>query len=272
MKRNFRYVFLLLLILPSSLLSQGWEGINGTAAASMDISGVSYPGEWSGFSNPAGLAFISKAYASLSFENRFQMKELTLKGVSIGMPALGGVAALSGVHFGNSLYSEQRYNLAYSKRLGSAFYSGISIDYCMLSQGNGYGNASGLTFGLGLLTGLNENLMLGAYVFNPVKIRLSKNIQSEVPVMMKLGLLYSFTRELIATAEVVKNSECKAAVQLGVEYNAFGTFAFRTGVSSWPGSFAFGIGYHPKHLKLDVGAGFHPDLGLCPQAGLIYSF
>lgn len=272
MKRVFKGLIVLVLNLPLGLFSQGWEGINGPAAASLSVSGVSLSGEWSGFSNPAGLALISKAYAGLAVENRFQMKELTLKGISIGLPVLGGVFGLSGSHFGNSLYSEQRYNLAYSKKLGSSFYSGISIDYCLLSQGKGYGNAGGLTFGVGLLAGLNENLLLGAYLFNPIKIQLSENIQSEIPVLMRLGLLYKFTSQLWGTVEIAKNSDSKAAVQMGVEYNAFQHFAFRAGVSSWPGSFAFGVGYYQRHLKFDIGAGFHPDLGLCPQIGCIYHF
>ena len=266
------YLVISFVLLVRCLNGQGWSGAIATDAAGMSLDGVSLPGLWSGFVNPAGLAVDGRLAAGAAVANHLGLIPLTRKDVAVSLPAAGGVFALSGSHFGDALYSEQRYNLAFGKRLGSAFYAGISMDYCLLAQGGGYGSAGGFTFGAGLLAAVTPELQVGAYVFNPPRASLAAGLQSDLPLIMRLGLSYIFSAELLASAEVVKDSEHSPTLQAGLQYNFRKQFFLRGGVSTDPGSYAFGIGFRSNRLVFDLSGRMQTGFGIGPGIGLQYFF
>ncbi|MGC8864217.1 MAG: hypothetical protein ACP5O2_00710 [Bacteroidales bacterium] len=250
---------------------QGWIGLRSAAEAGMASSGTMGQDVWSGFGNPAGLSVKPSLLIGLSTSSRFSMKEFLNKGLAVSAPVPGGVMAFSGSYFGDASYSEQRYNLAFSKKLLNGFWSGITLDYCRLAQGGGYGGAGAFTFSVGMLTRLNEQTYLGTYIFNPLKSKAGGLVEAEIPAIMRLGIGYVFSSELRGIAEVEKISNQKAGVNLGAEYQAFHTLFLRAGVNTYPGSWSLGMGLLWNRLRLDLVTEMHPTLGLCPQAAISYT-
>lgn len=261
-------IFLLVMFMQAS--GQGWIGLRSAAEAGMASSGTMGQDIWSGFGNPAGLSVKPSLAFGLGTSNRFALKEFLNKGIAVKAPVPGGILAVSGCYFGDAAYSEQRYNIAFSKQLMSSFWSGITLDYCRLAQGSGYGSAGAFTFSVGLLTRLNEQIYLGTYIFNPLKSKAGGEVAAEIPAIMRLGMAYVFSPELRAIAEVEKVSNQKAGLSLGAEYLAFHVLYLRAGVNTYPGSWAFGMGLRLNRLRLDLATEMHPTLGLCPQAGISY--
>lgn len=263
-------ILILLTVACLQASGQGWMGLRSAAEAGMASSGTLGQDVWAGFGNPAGLSVKPSLVLGLGTSSRFAMKEFLNKGLAVSAPVPGGVMALSGSYYGDASYSEQRYNVAFSKKLLNGFWSGITLDYCRLAQGGGYGSAGAFTFSVGLLTRLNEQIYLGTYIFNPLKSKAGGQVAAEIPAIMRLGMAYVFSPELRAVAEVEKVSNQKAGLSVGAEYLAFHVLYLRAGVNTYPGSWSFGMGLLWNRLRLDLATEMHPTLGLCPQAGIFY--
>lgn len=268
MRKNILLLILTLFFLSSR--GQSWLGFRSPAAAGMSSSGLMEQDVWSAFGNPAGLATKSATMAGAGVSNRFVMKEFSNKGLAFSAKIPGAVVALAGAHYGDASYSEQRYNIALSKQLAGGFWSGITLDYCHLSQGGGYGSAGVFTFSAGILSQLSNEIMLGAYLFNPIKAKPKGPVQAEIPALMRLGLSYDFSPEMKLLAEVEKASNQKAGVNIGAQYRAFEKIYLRGGVNTYPGTWSFGVGLHLGKLQMDLATEMHPTLGICPHAAISY--
>jgi hypothetical protein len=250
--------------------SQGWTGFRSPQAAGLGSIGAMENDIWAVYGNPAGLARHPATVVGAGVSNRFLMKEFSNKGLAFASRVPGGVMAVAGSYFGDASYSEQRYDLAFAKQLSDGFWSGITLDYCRLTQGGGYGGAGVFTFSAGLLTRLNQQVYLGAYVFNPLQAKAGGQVKAEIPALMRLGLGYIFSPDLRIVAEIEKAINQKAGLNVGAEYLALQKVYIRAGVNTLPGSWSFGIGLPMGRLRFDVATEMHPTLGLCPQAALSY--
>ncbi len=268
MKRVIFFLFLMGIFF--QVTSQNWVGYRSPRSAGMAHSGMMENNIWSAFSNPAGLAQIKTTIVGAGVNNRFLMKEFSNKALAISSEVPGGVMAVAGSYFGDASYSEQRYNLAFAKQLNRNFWTGISLDYCRLTQGGGYGSAGAFTFSAGLLTRLNDQIFFGAYAFNPLKMKAGGQVQAVIPTWMRLGLAYIFSQELKLETELEKANNQTATLSLGAEYIIRQNIFFRVGVNTLPGSWSFGVGLRLARLRFDMATEIHPTLGLCPNAGILY--
>jgi hypothetical protein len=247
------------------------SAIGGRAAAMANTSVALYDG-WSGFNNQAGLGWCRKFSAGASYENRFLLKELSLKALGAVLPVKKGAFGLSFRHFGFSLYNEIKTGLAFGMRFGNAFSVGIQLDYLRFHIGDDYGTKNLFTFEIGLQYRVKEQLCLGVHIFNPVPMKLTDDPVERIPTVIRLGTAWQVSQNLIMSAEVEKDLMNKPILKAGLEYNLINPLYIRIGYLTTPSQFTFGFGIEFGGLNFDIASSYHMVLGFSPQGSIIYLF
>ena len=262
-----------LIISTSTLFAYDFIHPFGGRAAAMGGSSVASQGLWAMQNNPAGMANLEKISLGLYYENRWMLPETAYKCGAFAVPTKFGTLGLSFNQFGSSKYSENKFGLAYAKDFGRYLQIGLQLDYLLVKIGNDYGSYRAFTFELGLQSHVTDKLTLGAYVFNPVSFRLEQTLNHEkLPIVMRFGLAYKFTKDFIGHCEIEKNTEREGvSLRGGLEYEAFKNFFIRAGVQTNPGILSFGLGYGIRFAQINVAAQLHNELGASIQVGLIFS-
>ncbi|MCF8364801.1 MAG: hypothetical protein K9H16_03415 [Bacteroidales bacterium] len=244
----------------------------GARSSAMGGASVALSDFWSLQNNQAGLAFYNLPAAGAYLENRYLIKELSLKSGGVVLPTKSGVFGLKLSYFGYSLYNESKFGLAFARKLNEKFAVGVQLDYLLTSIGNDYGKKGMVTFEVGFLSRINDHLSLGAHIFNPINAKITDYADERVPAVIRVGASYAFNDQLMVTAEVEKDSEFDPQARLGIEYRIIEEIYVRGGIASNPGLYSFGFGLNLKKLKLDFSSTVHQELGYSPQISMIYRF
>ncbi len=273
MKTLLTNILAVLLLTPLSSMAGGDIFPLGARNAGMCRSSVALTGFWNIMNNQAGVAELERPTAGISYESKFSLSQLSNKTAAFAYPTNFGVLGVNFNHFGYSKYNEMKIGLVYARAFGKYIRIGLQLDYLQTTIGDGYGAKSNATFELGVQSDITKEITLGAYVFNPVRVKLSDFADERIPAVFRFGLAWHFSRSFLATAEAEKSSYYpKVIIRGGLEYNLKERFVFRIGFSSGEEVFAFGFGIHLKGFRLDLAAIMHQTLGFSPQASLSYSF
>jgi len=263
--------FFLLLLSSYGFASGDWAAHSGrsagmgyTSAADIDL--------WSAHNNQAGLAFYEKTSAGIYIENRFLIKELATQSGAFTFKTKSGVFGATIDYSGDANYNTTMAGLAYGLKIGKRFAAGIRLDYIRTSIGEDYGNRSNLTFDLGILVKVTNQLTFGVHTFNPLHVKISEYNNERIPTILNTGLSYSFSEKLLLTVEANKNSERPMELLTGAEYKLNKIAYARIGLTTNPARYTFGIGLERKNLKLDISSTIHLQLGYSPQLSFQYTF
>lgn len=266
----------LVLIIIFTLLNSRLQAIDlyrviGGRAAGMGRTGCCDLHFWSLQNNPAGIATLNGWQFGLYYENQWFLKETAFKsGAAVkSIPKVGTIGLLVN-QFGGSNYSESLFGLAYTRAFGPYLQIGLRCDYILLHWGESYPHHGGFSFMLGLQSQLTEQLRVGACLAHPLQ-RLQTLHEDRLPVVMRFGLSYRFTKEFMGQCEMERdNSREGIRLKTGIEYEIFKKFRVRAGAQHNPNLLSFGAGYQLKGLEVDVGAEMHTVLGMSIQVGIIY--
>ena len=260
---------LLFILLPISLLSQGWLPA-GARSNSMANASVALSDAWAYHHNPGALAEVTKLSVGVSYENRFLLKELQSQGFVYIQPLKKGVISMGAQSYGYTNFRTFRGGLGYSMKLSEKFMAGVQMNYQSLRLSEMYGSKQTVTAEFGILGLLTEKWRVGMSVFNLGRAKLSSYQDDRFSTVMRLGTSYSFSEKLTVVAEAEKNLEYPIRLKAGLDYMIAKQFFFRAGVASQPVEVTFGFGYKMKSLQLDLGSAYHQQLGWSPHFGLTY--
>jgi hypothetical protein len=255
----------------------------GGRSAAMGNASVCLNDFWSVHNNQAGLATYQNIAAGLYFENRFAVKEMSFQSTAFVLPIQKGVFGINLSYFGNPNYNEKKVGLAYARTFSERFSAGLQLDYLSTVLGDHYGEKHLFTFELGVQSKLTDELVIGAHLFNPIRTKVSEIGDERVPTIFKLGLAYSFTKEILFTLETEKDLDFKPAIRGGLEYLIHDAARVRIGYSTCPATadsenfsissmYTFGFGLKLKDFNLDFASSVHNTLGWSPQISIIYDF
>lgn len=270
--KKFLLLFTIILT-TSTLFAYDFIHPMGGRAAAMGGSSVASQGLWAMQNNPAGMANLEKISLGLYYENRWLMPETAYKCGAFALPTKFGCLGLSFNQFGSSKYNENKFGLAYAKDFGRYLQIGLQLDYLLLKIGNDYGSFSAVTFELGIQSQVTDKLTLGTYIFNPVNFSFKQTLNHEkIPIVMRFGLAYKFTKDFIGQCEIEKDTEREGvSLRGGLEFEAVRNFFIRAGVQTNPGILSFGLGYAISFAQVNVAAQLHNELGASVQIGMIFS-
>lgn len=244
----------------------------GARSAAMGNASVSLSDMWSAHHNQAGLGFVRNISAGVSYENRFMVKEISVRGGVLAIPVKAGTFGLCITNFGYQLYSENKYSLSFAKAFGEKFSAAIAMDYLTTRIAEGYGNKGALAAEAGIQAKPIKALTIGAHVFNPTRAKISSYDDERLPTIIRLGADYNFSDKVILAIETQKDIKYKAEFKAGLEYKAVKEFYLRIGLSTNPTLSTFGFGLNLKNFKADFSGSYHQTLGFSPQLSLSYQF
>ncbi|HIA35799.1 MAG TPA: hypothetical protein EYM84_02645 [Flavobacteriales bacterium] len=254
-------------------LSARSTALGGAGVTLLDLWAVHY--------NQAGLAGIEAITAGVYYENRFALKELSVKGAALALPLPGkgqNVLGVSMSYFGYSEYNDSKVGLAYGKKLGDKYSVGIQLNYLQTKIGRDYGSYGAFAAEAGLRAELIDNLSMGVHIYNPTRTSiLEYDIQEEtkterIPTIMRFGLSYSFSDKVMVVAETEKDIYFDHIFKAGIEYRPIKILYIRGGIASDPLYNTFGFGIEQSSFILDFAASKHQVLGYTTQISLAYKF
>lgn len=258
------------LLLSSGLLSaqNGVFIANNARSVGLGGSGVAFSGLSSLGNNPAGLADLQGWGAGVQAEQRFRLSDLQL------LSAAGAVATSSGNfgiqlnYFGFEAYNEQKIGVTYARKLFDQLYLGAQVGV-FNTRIPEYGAQALVTFDVGLLATLGEELTFGFHLLNPIRQEIIEG--EHLATVMRFGLDYRPAEKTHILAEVEKDIQQPVRVHAGLEYQIIDPLFLRLGVATEPVSMSFGFGYVLSGgLSIDVAASYHQVLGFTPAFGLVY--
>lgn len=91
-------------------------------------------------------------------------------------------------YFGFELYNETKIGLAFGKKLSPSFNIGVQLDYLGAYINENQNNLHNISFEIVIQKQLSRELVLGAHIFNPTKVKLNED--ENIPSLFKIGLRY----------------------------------------------------------------------------------
>jgi hypothetical protein len=272
--KNLKSAALIILLL--SLIQKAYSGNDnsptGARSAGMCKSSVTLSDSWSINNNQAGLGYLKHATIGISYEDRFLLPELSVKGLSLAFPTKSGVFGFGLSYFGYSKYNETKTVLGYSLMLGKNFSLGIGLDVLSTRIAEQYGSKGTMAGEIGIRTQPIKNLYIAAHVFNPTHAKLVSYNNERIPTILKFGIAYHFSQKVLLSTEAEKDLIAKIIYKAGVEYHILNKIYLRTGISSNPLQNSFGLGYDSGKLKMDIAFVTHQALGITPHISVNYEF
>jgi len=266
------FTLLLLFVLIKTGIASGEWIAHGGRAAGMGLSSVAVVDFWSVNNNQAGMAFYDKTAAGIYFENRFLIKELGTQTGAFTLKTKYGVLGTTVSHSGDANYSTTKAGLAYALKFGNHFSAGVQLDYIGTTLGEDYGKRNNITFDVGIMVKITDELTFGAHTFNPMHVQLSEYNNESIPTTLNAGFGYTFSDKLLLTAEACKNSEFPMELRTGAEVKLGNVAYARIGLSTNPARYTFGFGIEMKKFTLDLSSSVHTQLGYSPQISMQLAF
>jgi len=239
-------------------------GAVGTGMGSVSATGK---GLWLSFSNQALLAQNRQYSAGINCLNRYNITELGTYSAGFILPAGKSSAGILLSRFGYSEYSREKIGLACGMQLSEKISAGIQIDYYAVRTSNKYSNYQSLTFEMGILINLSDNISAGIHLFNPVPNSLRKSF---LPSSLNAGVGIELSQSLFAAAEIAMSSAKPIMIKMGFDYEAVRNLHIRGGFTSENTSFSFGAGFSVHAVIIDIGFATHERLGVTTAASLTF--
>ncbi|WP_191906382.1 PorV/PorQ family protein [Hymenobacter baengnokdamensis] len=264
-------------MLPFVLFGQG-NGPAGHGARVQALGNASSPlsGEvWAAANNAAGLAGLTKPVVGVYLENRYLLPSLNATAVALALPlgeiepataalparAGRGVLGFEAQRFGGILYNEIKVGIAYGYRLGTVSVGG-RLDALQVSfQDLGSRRTLAASLG-GQAELLPRRLTLGVYLYNLTQARLADYQDERVPTVLRAGLAYRPSKQVLLLAEAEKDVERPAGMKAGLEYLPAEAVAVRLGYTSGSQQTMAGVGIRAGSFWFDYAAGWQAALGL----------
>jgi len=239
----------------------------GFGGASVGVSDV-----WSASNNQAGLAFFQVPAVGIYFTNAYFLEQLSTKAIAASFPLKNGTFGVTANYFGYTYHNEINAGLSYAQRFGKSFAAAVQLDYLHFGQG-GYAdlqNKSNVSFELSIIGNITKNLSVGAHVFNPVNVKY--NEYATIPACYRLGLGWFPVKDVLIAAEIEMQTNQKENIKCGVEYTPIRMLSLRTGFSSSPQLWNFGVGLNLKDFTIDLTPSWDMTLGWSTHASVSYQF
>lgn len=227
---------------------------------------------WAISNNQAGLSDIETVEFGVNYDHNYQLWETGVQAAGLVIPTKSGNFAFGGSRYGYSGFSENTFGLAFARNLGKYFSASIGFNYLFYTQSANYGYRGTVVFQMGMITKPIENLQIGLHVYNVARAKLEDYNDKRVPTVIRFGLGYFFSEQVLVTAETEKDIDQENRFKMGIAYEPVDHFFIRTGFMTNPNQFSLGIGFKYNKLTTDIAAITHETLPMSGQISFKYQF
>ncbi len=228
---------------------------------------VAQPNAENGFSNESALALTEKTQATAGVSLPFGISDWRAMRAQVALPVRNaGAFGFDLVQSGISVFREQKFGLAYGRKVAAKAWAGAGFEYLRVSADE-YGAAGTLTFSLGFLAETLPGFFVGGHVHNPFAQKIG---DVALASNYRFGFSWKASPVILLLGEVEK-SAAQPALKAGFQYKLHPKIMARLGVRTNPARVGFGAGVELKsNLRADFSAEWHPILGITPAAGLVW--
>ena len=242
----------------------------GARHAGMAGASITLGDEYSLFNNVGGLGRVQNHALFAGYQNRYTISEFqVIGGGGIFHHHLGNMG-VGYYKFGDAIFSQQKLHLAIGNKLQMVSL-GLGVDWVQYDI-TSVGTQQVLAIQFGGIAEITPQFFFGAHIFNLNQATLISETGEQLPTVMKGGLSYRPTDELMLNAEIEKDLDFDEVFKAGIEYRIVEKVFVRTGISTRPFIGAFGLGFHPKQLKFDYAFKNDTALGNIHEFSLAYIF
>lgn len=264
-----KFLFALILLLPFSVISQGWIPAGARSGSLLNAS-TTLVDNWSYFNNPGAIGKVENLSVGFSYENRYLLPDLQRQSLAAAIPTKYGVFSLGTFHQGTSEYRNFRSGIGYALNLADNFSCGVQFNYQGLRLPSYYGSSNTVTAEIGALLNITQQWNLGIAIFNLGQNKLSDFKNDRYNTTIRFGVGYVPSKVLNVMAEVWKDIDGPVSFKGAIEYEPFKKFHLRLGVGNQPTALAFGFGYRWKEFSFDIAGAYHQILGWSPQISFTF--
>ncbi|MCO6496052.1 MAG: hypothetical protein J5I50_00165 [Chitinophagaceae bacterium] len=219
--------------------------------------------------NTAALAFSKTFSAGAMAETRYMLKETNYYSGVAAIPTELGNFGVEAGYFGYKNFNEYQIGLAYARSLGNNFSVGARFNYYSYRVPS-YQQGSTITFQVGAIAKVSDQLTAGIEVYNPVGGYISKSEDEKLASNYRLGIGYEPTENVIVSATVEKEENQDINITAGVFYQFDNRFFARAGVQTLSKTPFGAAGIAFNDLRLDLSVSYHQQLGFSPGIMVIY--
>ncbi|MBK9253915.1 MAG: hypothetical protein IPM42_00355 [Saprospiraceae bacterium] len=272
LKQPYFYISAILLLVFSftSLRAQsGFTSSGGANFIGFGRAGTNLTGIAAMYNNQAGLTDIQGFAADLSIERRFNLDELTLTSLAVAKSFSFGTIGLMASHFGFEEYSEQKFGLAYARKLTEKFSLGGQFDMLRINI-NQYGSSNYLTFEIGVNYVINNEFRVATHIFSPGGIALAEN--SVLGSRFRMGVKYQPSAKVFLLLEGDKLIDrAVTEFKMGLSYQMAKQIELRLGANLSASAFSFGVAVNlANKYKIATAYSLQNILGNTPALSLQY--
>ncbi|MBK9735685.1 MAG: hypothetical protein IPO92_12250 [Saprospiraceae bacterium] len=261
---------LLLFLLPVSFIvsQSGFTTLGGANFLGYGRAGITLEGIESIYLNQAGLTGVKNMAFDLSAERRFNLQDLSTICFSGAKSFKFGTIGVMASNFGITEYNEQKFGLAYARKLSKLISIGGQFDMLRLNVSQ-FGSKNIFTFEIGMLLMINKEFTVATHVFSPGNITISEG--NDLGTRFRMGLKYTPSPKVFLLAEMDKLIYRKIEYKIGVSYQAVKDLQVRLGVNPSTKTFCFGAMLSIRNsYKIATAYALNGNLGNTPAFSLQY--
>lgn len=225
---------------------------------------------FSAVENQAGLATLNSVSVGVTAQNQYLLEGLNNFALAAALPTNSGTFGLGMQYQGFKTYTEMKAGIAYGRQLLDNLSIGAQIHAYYLNIGN-YGSKTLVNFDLGLQANLSKQLLLGAHIKNPIKIKVTEDGQLPIPATISAGLQYTASAKAKVMVEAEKSVNRDALFKAGLSYQFNEAFGLMLGVTTDPAVFSMGLSWQWQSLAFVLGSTYHTVLGYSPVLSIGFS-
>jgi len=248
--------------------------VNLPGSVSLAGTSVSDKTCWSGFHNPAPLAYSNRAYLQARVDSRYNITELSTKSFTLSYPFEWAVTGFSLSYFGFDSYNEMICGLTFARDFSGLFSLGLQFNY--LSFFNiAQDSRHGVFFPqAGLNLRFTPNLNFGFQTFNPFQSSLkSFTLTKHVPSIYSFGFANTFSEKLVLRVQTDKEIRSPYKYSMALEYNPVAGFGCQIGLYDQKMLVpCLGFRVNLNSFIFNFSAELHPLLGVSTSVAVLFTF
>jgi hypothetical protein len=267
---NLRFKIALTFIALSVLgrSQSGFTTLGGANFLGYSRAGVNITGIESMYLNQAGLTSIKKVAFDISTERRFNIEELTTISIAGAKTYKFGTVGFLMSSFGFSQFNEQKFGLAYARKLTKTVSLGGQFNMLRYNVEQ-YGSKNLFTFELGVQIQISKEISVATHIFSPGQ--LSINDKSDIGTRFRFGFKYMPSTKVFLLAELDKLIYRPVEYKLGISYQAVEALQIRLGINPSAELYSFGAMVSiQKVYRISSAIALNNRLGNTPSFSLQY--
>lgn len=272
--KKFSCTLFFSLLLTASIVAQSSATAIPSATAPANAS-VAYADSWGIFHNPAILTSVKNTTATLGYENKFFVSELSTASAGVAIPTKYVQVGVALSHFGYSAYSETQVGIALARSFTDKFSMGVQFNYYSVyfSPRERERSQGVVVAQIGLLSELSKGFYIGFNAYNPAQTNIKTDlVEKRIPSIFNLGAMYRFSDKLLWLAQVNKEIGSEVGWATGFEYQVIDVLSVRLGGYGSPFVPSLGVGLKFGKFRFDANFEQHPALGISSVGSLKYEF